>query len=159
MRIKRFPAGFVIPAQPVFKLRAARLKMPRAGALRTRLEGLLARTHAPAEPPGQAAKEEANGAKQCGARHRLSRCVGGLRHLLLSLIYCVPILLGVLLNLRASILHGDILRTCYHLSCTFPRFCRLLWIAGDNRTHGYDSCISQGRWIIPRDRASDRLLD
>ena len=133
--------------------------MPSAGVARTTWEGRLARTHAPAEPPGQAAKEEADGAKQCGARHRLSRRVGGLRPLLLSLVYRVPILLSVLLNLRASILHRDVLRTCYHLGRTVARFCRLLWIAGDNRTHGYDSCISQGRWIVPGDRASDRLLD
>jgi hypothetical protein len=30
-------------------------------------EGRLDCTHASAEPPGQAAKEEADGAKQCGA--------------------------------------------------------------------------------------------
>jgi len=57
--------------------------------------------------------------KQCGARHRLGRRVGGLRPLLLSLVYRVPILLSVLLNLRASILHRDVLRTCYHLGRTF----------------------------------------
>src|SRR5258708_40254236 len=122
-------------------------------------ERRLDRTHTPAEPTGQAAKEQADCAKQCGARHGLSRCVGGLRHLLLGVICCLPILLRILLNLRASILHRDILRTCYHLGCTFSRFCCLLRIAGDNCTHGYDSRISQGRWIVPRDRASDRLLD
>jgi hypothetical protein len=54
--------------------------------------------------------------------------------LLLSLIYRATILLGVLLNLRAGILHRDVLRTRYHVGRTFPRFCRLLWIAGDNST-------------------------
>jgi len=67
--------------------------------------------------------------------------------------------MGILLNLRTSVLHRDVLRTRYHLGRTFARFSHLLRIAGDNRTHGSNSCISQGRWIVPRDRGSDRLLD
>jgi hypothetical protein len=82
------------------------LKRPSAGAPSAGWKDRLARTHTAAEPTGQGAKEEADGAQQCGARHRLSRCVGGLRRLLLGLIYCLPILLLVLLNLRASMAAG-----------------------------------------------------
>ncbi len=67
------------------------------------------------------------------------RCIGGLRHLLLGLIYRLPILMGILLNLRTSILHRDVLRTRYHLGRTFARFSHLLRIAGDKRTYGSNS--------------------
>jgi hypothetical protein len=123
--------------------------MPSAGIARSGCQSRLDPTQAPTEPTGQATKEETDCTKQCSAGHRLSRCVGGLRHLLLGLIYCLPILMGILLNLRTSILHRDVLRTRYHLGRTFPRFSHLLRIAGDNRTYGSNSCISQGRWIVP----------
>ena len=46
--------------------------MPRAGALRTRLEGLLARTHAPAEPPGQARQVERAGMHNLNEGQKIS---------------------------------------------------------------------------------------
>jgi hypothetical protein len=92
--------------RPVGAVPGTELKRPSAGAPSAGWKDRLARTHTAAEPTGQGAKEEADGAQQCGARHRLSRCVGGLRRLLLGLIYCLPILLLVLLNLRASMAAG-----------------------------------------------------
>jgi hypothetical protein len=86
-------------------------------------EGRFDRTKAPSEPTGDCSEKEGDETQQCGTRHRLSRCVGGLRGLLLSLIYGLPILLLVLLNLRASILDGHVLRVSYRLGGAVARAC------------------------------------
>jgi hypothetical protein len=49
----------------------------------------------------------------------------GLRGQLLCLVYGLPIMLLVLLNLPASILDGHIFRMCYRLGCVLARLCRL----------------------------------
>ena len=139
--------------------RTAWLKMPRASAARTAQEGWLHRAHAPAEPAGDCAKEEGDETPPRGSGHRLSRCVGSLPRLLFGLIYGLPILLLVLLDLLASIFNRDILRMRYRLGCTLAGLCRLLLIAGDGRSYGSDCCISQYGRIIPGACASQRLFD
>jgi hypothetical protein len=103
---------------------------------------LLDRANAPAEPSGDCAKEEADEAKQCGTRHRLSCRVSGVLRLLFSLVYGLPILLLVLLNLPASILDGDVLRTRYRLGRALARLCHLLLIASYGRAHRGDGGVS-----------------
>src|SRR5260370_40243235 len=124
--------------------------MPSAVVARSGCQSPLDPTQAPTEPTGQATKEETDCTKQRSAGHRLSRCVGGLRHLLLGLIYCLPILMGIWLNLGTSILHSDVLRTRNPLGSTFPRFSHLLRSAGGNRTSGSNTSISQRRRLVPR---------
>jgi hypothetical protein len=75
------------------------------------------------------------------------------------LIYSLPILLLVLLNLRASILDGHVLRMRYRLGGVLARLRRLLRVASDGRSHGRDSRVSQRARIVSRDRAPQRLVD
>ena len=122
-------------------------------------EGRFDRTKAPSEPTGDCSEKEGDETQQCGTRHRLSCCVGGLSGLLLCLVYGLPILLLVLLDLPASVLDGHVLRMRYRLSCALARLCRLLRVASDGRSHGRDGCVSQCGRIVSRDRAPQRLVD
>jgi hypothetical protein len=133
--------------------------MPTAGVARSVREGRLDCADAPTHPAGDRAKEKGDEAKQPGSRHGLGRYLSGLRGLLLDLINCLPILLLVSLNLRASILNRDVLRVRYRLGRALARFFRVLLIAGDGRTHGCDSRVSQGGWIVSRSCTPQRLLD
>jgi hypothetical protein len=105
-------------------------------------KGRFDRTKAPSKPTGDCTEEERDETQQCGARHRLSRRVGGLRGLLLCLVYGLPILLLVFLNLPASILDGHVLRVSYRLGGALARLCRLLRVASDGRSYGRDGCVS-----------------
>jgi hypothetical protein len=122
-------------------------------------EGRFDRTKAPSEPTGDCSEKEGDETQQGGTRHRLSRSVGGLRGLLLGLIYGLPILLLVLLNLRASILDGHVLRMRYGLGCALARLCRLQRVASDSRPHGRDGRVSQRGRIVSRDRAAQRPVN
>ena len=122
-------------------------------------EGRFDRTKAPSEPTGDRTEEESYETKPSDTRHRLSRCVGGLRGLLLCLVYGLPILLRVLLNLLASILDGHVLRMRYRLGCALARLCRLLRVANNGRSHGRYGCVSQCGRIVSRDRAPQRLVN
>src|SRR4029077_8061651 len=122
-------------------------------------EGRFDRTKAPSEPTGDCSEKEGDETQQCGTRHRLSRCVGGLSGLLLCLVYGLPILLLVLLDLPASVLDGHVFRMRYRLGCALARLYRLLRVATAACSHGRAGCVSQCGRIVSRDRAPQRLVD
>lgn len=62
----RAPEGAPRLYAAVVTVTGSELEMPRAGAAWTGLEGWLDSAHAPAEPTGDCAKEEADKARQCG---------------------------------------------------------------------------------------------